>query len=120
MSSHRISTDSDVSGVAKHQEQKPCSEKGRQRQNLTWTFYFTVTIICYFRRSFQTSLMTTPSSPTEIKGILYLLCIQLFGAGNCLCTATKLIKNNQWIDDILLHKKKPHVKLLKPHHSGCI
>lgn len=68
----------------------------------------------------------TISIPTMIDilrlldSLFYLLSIQFLWTSNTLSTATKLIEDYQWIDNILLYKKEPNVKLLKPHNMRSI
>lgn len=55
-----------------------------------------------------------------LDSLFYLLSIQFLWTSNTLSTATKLIEDYQWIDNILLYKKEPNVKLLKPHNMRSI
>lgn len=55
-----------------------------------------------------------------LDSLFYLLSIQFLWTSNILSAATKLIEDYQWIDNILLYKKEPNVKFLKPHNMCSI
>lgn len=48
------------------------------------------------------------------------LCAKSFRTGELSGAATELIKDDERIENILLHEQQPHVKLFKPHHMGRI
>lgn len=54
------------------------------------------------------------------KNDVFSLCVKPLGTGELSGAATQLVEDDERIEDVLLHKQQPHVKLLKPHHMGSV